>query len=82
MATHDVGEDSGPLRAGMVFTIEPALRVPEEQVYVRLEDLIVITETGAEVVSDWLPMDMDGIEKVMKEGGMLQRYPRDVEGAR
>jgi Xaa-Pro aminopeptidase len=78
MATHDVGEDSGPLRRGMVFTIEPALRVPEEQVYIRLEDLIVITETGAELVSDWLPMDMDGIEKVMKEEGMLQRYPRDV----
>jgi Xaa-Pro aminopeptidase len=80
MATHDVGEDSGPLRPGMVFTIEPALRVPEEQVYIRIEDLIVITETGAEVVSDWLPMDMDGIERVMKEEGMLQRYPRDGGG--
>jgi hypothetical protein len=29
------------------------------------------------VVSDWLPMDVDAIEKVMKEPGMLQRYPRD-----
>jgi Xaa-Pro aminopeptidase len=82
MATHDVGEDSGPLRPGMVFTIEPALRVPEEQVYIRLEDLIVITDTGADVVSDWLPMDMDGIERVMKDEGMLQRYPRDVAGPR
>jgi Xaa-Pro aminopeptidase len=78
MATHDVGDDAGPLRPGMVFTIEPALRVPEEQVYIRMEDLVVITETGAEVVSDWLPMDMDAIERVMKEDGMLQRYPRDV----
>jgi len=77
-----VGEDSGPLQPGMVFTIEPALRVPEEQVYIRLEDLIVITETGAEVASDWLPMGMDGIERVMKEEGMLQRYPRDVEPPR
>jgi Xaa-Pro aminopeptidase len=77
MATHDVGSDSGPLRAGMVFTIEPALRVPEEKLYIRLEDLIVIGEQRAEVVSDWLPMDVDAIEKVMKEPGMLQRYPRD-----
>ena len=77
MATHDVGEYGGPLQPGMVFTIEPALRVPEEQVYIRLEDLIVITETGAEVVSDWLPMDIDGIERIMKAEGMLQRYPRD-----
>ena len=40
MATHDVGADSGPLRAGMVFTIAPALVVPEEKIYVRLEDMI------------------------------------------
>jgi Xaa-Pro aminopeptidase len=81
MATHDVGEYGGTLRPGMVFTIEPALRVPEEQVYIRLEDLVVITETGAEVVSDWLPMDMDGIERIMKEEGMLQRYPRDGQAS-
>jgi Xaa-Pro aminopeptidase len=77
MATHDVGPHGEPLRAGMVFTIEPALTVPEEQIYVRLEDLIIITETGKEIVSDFVPMDIDGIEKLMKEEGMLQRYPKD-----
>lgn len=79
MATHDVGPHEGPLRAGMVFTIEPALTVPEEKIYVRLEDLIIITETGKEIVSDFVPMEIDQIEKVMKEAGMLQRYPRDNE---
>jgi Xaa-Pro aminopeptidase len=79
MATHDVGLDSGPLRAGMVFTIEPALAVPEEKIYVRLEDMILITDTKAEIMSDFVPMDIDGIEKLMKEDGMLQRYPRDAE---
>jgi Xaa-Pro aminopeptidase len=79
MATHDVGLDSGPLRAGMVFTIEPALTVPEEKIYVRLEDMILITDTKAEVMSDFVPMDIDGIERLMKEDGMLQRYPRDAE---
>jgi Xaa-Pro aminopeptidase len=77
MSTHDVGFDVGPLRAGMVFTIEPALRVPEEQIYIRMEDMIVITQTKAEILTDWLPMDMDAIEKVMKEEGLLQKYPRD-----
>lgn len=77
MATHDVGTDSGPLRAGMVFTIEPQFRVPEERIYIRLEDLIVITETGKEIVSDFLPMDVEGIEAVMKAEGMLQRYPAE-----
>jgi Xaa-Pro aminopeptidase len=77
MATHDVGNDSGPLRAGMVFTIEPALTVPEEKIYIRLEDMIVIGETKAEILTDWLPMDFDGIEKLMREEGLLQRHPRD-----
>lgn len=77
MATHDVGAYGDPLRAGMVFTIEPALTVPEEQIYIRLEDLIIITATGKEIVSDFAPMDMDAIEKLMKEEGMLQRYPKD-----
>jgi Xaa-Pro aminopeptidase len=74
MATHDVGDHSKMLMPGMVFTIEPALRVPEENIYIRLEDLIVITETGAEVVSDFVPMDIKGIEKLMREKGMLDRY--------
>ena len=76
MATHDVGSDSGPLRSGMVFTIEPALVVPEESIYVRLEDVIFIGETKAENVTEFLPMDIATIEKIMKEEGMLQKYPR------
>jgi Xaa-Pro aminopeptidase len=81
MATHDVGSFEGPLRPGMVFTIEPALVVPEEKIYVRLEDMIVITETGARIISDFVPMDINGIEKVMQEEGMLQRYPRKKIGS-
>jgi Xaa-Pro aminopeptidase len=76
MATHDDGPHAGPLKPGMVFTIEPALRVPEEKVYVRLEDVIVITAKGAEVLSDFVPRDVEAIEKVMKEEGLLERYPR------
>ena len=75
MATHDVGTYTGPLKAGMVFTIEPSLRVPEEKINIRLEDLIVITETGKEVISDFLPMDRAGIEKLMAEKGLLETYP-------
>jgi Xaa-Pro aminopeptidase len=77
MATHDDGRDSGPLRPGMVFTIEPQLRVPEEKIYIRLEDMIVITDKGADILTDFLPMDIPGIEKLMREEGILQRYPRE-----
>jgi Xaa-Pro aminopeptidase len=76
MATHDVGEDNGPLRAGMVFTIEPAFSIPEEQINIRFEDLIVIGERRAEILSDFVPMDVDSIEKLMREPGLLERSPR------
>jgi Xaa-Pro aminopeptidase len=46
MATHDVGLYRGPLRPGMVFTIEPALRVPEDSLYIRLEDVIISPNGG------------------------------------
>ncbi|MGH7455436.1 MAG: M24 family metallopeptidase, partial [bacterium] len=74
MATHDAAMHTGPLQPGMVFTIEPALRVPEEKIYIRLEDVIVITETGKEVLSDFVPMDRAGIERIMMEKGILETY--------
>ena len=77
MSTHDVGWWTGPLKAGMVFTIEPALRVNEEQINIRLEDMILITDRGAENLSSFVPMEINDIEKVMAEEGMLQRYPMD-----
>ena len=76
MATHDDGNDPGPLREGMVFTIEPALVVPEEKIYIRLEDVIFIHDKSAEIVTASLPMDMPSIEKIMKDDGMLQKYPK------
>jgi len=77
MATHDDGPHEGPLKPGMVFTIEPALRVPEEKIYVRLEDMIVVTDKGIDVLSDFVPRDIPRIEKLMTERGLLKTYPRD-----
>jgi Xaa-Pro aminopeptidase len=76
MSTHDVGQDYGPLRPGMVFTIEPSLLVPEENINIRCEDMIVITDQRAEILSDFLPLDAGAIEKLVLDEGMLQKYPR------
>ena len=75
MSTHDMGGGTGTLRPGLVFTIEPALRVPEENIYIRSEDMIHITADGARILSDWLPRDISAIEKAMAEPGLLQKYP-------
>ena len=76
MATHDFGGGSGVMRPGLVFTIEPELRIPEENIFIRLEDMIVITETGVQTTSDFVPRSIAGVEKVIAESGLLQQYRR------
>ncbi len=75
MSVHDPGSHSGPLRPGLVLVIEPQFRVPEEQIYIRLEDMIAITEDGVEIFSDFVPRDMESIERIVGQGqGILQDY--------
>jgi Xaa-Pro aminopeptidase len=76
MATHDFGGGSGMMRPGMVFTIEPALVIPSEQIYIRLEDMIVITPTGTKILSDFVPRSIEAVEKTIAANGLLQQYPR------
>ena len=76
MATHDFGGGSGVMRPGLVFTIEPEFRVPEEQIYIRLEDMIVITESGVHITSDFVPRSIAAVEKTIAESGLLQTYGR------
>jgi Xaa-Pro aminopeptidase len=57
----------------MVFTIEPALTVPDERIYIRLEDMILVTPNGYENMSPHAPIEIDAIEKLMAEPGMAQR---------
>jgi Xaa-Pro aminopeptidase len=76
MATHDFGGGSGVLRPGLVFTIEPEFRIPEEQIFIRLEDMIAITESGVTILSDFVPRSIAAVEKVVAEPGLLQRYAK------
>jgi len=76
MEVHDVTAPMPEgLKPGMIFTIEPALTIPEDRVYVRLEDMILITETGYENLSSFVPMEVDAIEKLMAETGFAERPP-------
>jgi Xaa-Pro aminopeptidase len=74
MATHDFGGGTGMMRPGMVFTIEPEFRIPEEEVFIRLEDMIIITPTKADIISDFVPRSIAAVEKTIAEPGLLQQY--------
>lgn len=64
--THDVGLWNEPIQAGMVFTCEPGIYIPEEKLGIRLEDDLVIKENGAplNLMAD-IPIEADHIEDLM-----------------
>jgi Xaa-Pro aminopeptidase len=65
MEVHDVRNPTATLEPGQIFTIEPAMQIPEEHVGIRLEDMLLITETGYENLSAFVPVEIDAIEKLM-----------------
>lgn len=76
MAVHDVGVYTRtPLQPGTVFSIDPMIWVQEEKLYVRMEDVVVVTETGVENFTDFIPAELADIEKTMQEKGVLQMRP-------
>ncbi len=72
MEVHDVGVPFDELKPGMIFTIEPAMTIQDDRVYVRLEDVILITPGGYENLSSIAPVDVPDIEKLMAEKGIAQ----------
>jgi Xaa-Pro aminopeptidase len=62
---HDVGDLSKPLPAGAVISVEPGLYVQSAGYGVRIEDLYLITPTGAERLSEGIPRTVAEIEAAM-----------------
>jgi Xaa-Pro aminopeptidase len=71
MAVHDVGNPQGVLREGYVFSVDPMLWVPEERLYVRVEDTVVVTRDGHENLTAAVPIEPAEVEAVMREPGLL-----------
>ena len=76
LAVHDDGPyHRGPLQPGHVFSIDPQLRVNDETLYIRYEDVVVVTAKGCENFTDFLPSKLEEIEKVIVGSGILQQFP-------
>jgi Xaa-Pro aminopeptidase len=76
MAVHDVGNyHEGPIQPGTVFALDPQMWVPEERLYIRVEDTVVVTETGIENLTSLAPLELDHVERTILQTGLLERYP-------
>jgi len=65
---HDPTDYTRPLRSGMTITDEPGIYIPEENLGVRIEDDVLITDAGHKLLTERLPRGVDEVEKVMAEG--------------
>jgi len=79
MEVHDVRNPTPTLEPGQVFTIEPAMQIPDEHVGIRLEDMILITETSYENLSAFVPIEISAIEKVMAEPGLSDALYKETK---
>jgi Xaa-Pro aminopeptidase len=64
-----------PIEAGLVFAVDPELVILEEELYIRVEDTIVVTETGIENLTASCPFEIADIEVMIGGDGILQRFP-------
>lgn len=65
---HDLGHRYEPFRAGMIFTCEPGIYIPEEGIGVRIENDILVTDEGPQDMFRNIPMEADEIETLMNAG--------------
>jgi Xaa-Pro aminopeptidase len=65
MDVHDPGSYSRRLEPGMVLTVVPGIYIPAESLGIRIEDVVLVTQGGAEVLSSGLPRTAEAVERAM-----------------
>lgn len=64
---HDLGTRTEPIKAGMVFTVEPGIYIEEEQMGIRIENNVWITRNGNKDLMKNIPITVEEIEALMKK---------------
>jgi Xaa-Pro aminopeptidase len=65
LATHDVGRPAGPIKVGQVVTVEPIIEFPDKHIHIRIEDTVLITENGPEILTSGVPKEMADVERLV-----------------
>jgi Xaa-Pro aminopeptidase len=66
LSVHDVGDWSLSFETGMVLAIEPIIDIPDQQLHIRIEDTILVTPNGAEILSTGLPKEVNELLALIK----------------
>lgn len=73
LEVHDVGDGSKPVEPGVVFTVEPGLYEKSSGIGIRIEDVVLVTPSGCEVLSALVPKDRATLERLVASEGLLDR---------
>lgn len=67
LLVHDVADYAVPLKPGMVITVEPGIYIEDEEIGVRIEDDVLVTDNGREVLSGDIPSERKDVESWIRE---------------
>jgi Xaa-Pro aminopeptidase len=73
ISVHDVGSDGNtttPMQPGVVFNVEPIIEFRDRKIHMRLEDTVLITQTGAENLTAGVPADPEAVYALIKRKGI------------
>lgn len=65
LEVHDASDDTEALEPGMIITVEPGIYIPEEGIGIRIEDMVLVTAHGAQLLTSELPRSPEEIEAVL-----------------
>ncbi len=74
LEVQDSRDYSMPLQPGMVITIEPKIYIPEKNIAIMIEDMILVTQSGHENLSASVPKRAADVERVMAEGRRMNAW--------
>ena len=76
LSVHDgVSHKDAPLRPGMVFAVDPQMKIEADRLYLRVEDTGVVTENGFDILTKDAPLELDAIEAAMRGPRLLEEFP-------